>query len=58
VTERRNFADFIEVFARRCLQRVVRRDGRHGCLRNCTAGSSLPHLMLHRNISLEMAALA
>src|SRR5262249_28558529 len=55
VTKRRNFADFVEVFARRCLQRVIRRDGRHGCLRNCTAGCSLPHLMLHRNISLEMA---
>jgi hypothetical protein len=40
------------------LRRLRFRDGRHGCLRNLQRRTSLPHLMLHRNIDADRGARA
>jgi hypothetical protein len=50
VAERWNFADVVEVLARRSLRRLRHRNGRHGCLRDWKRWITVPHLMLHRNI--------
>jgi hypothetical protein len=53
VAERRNFADVVEILVHR-LRRLRFRDGRHRCLRNLQHRTSLPHLMLHRNIDARL----
>src|SRR5262245_6961701 len=52
MTERRDFADLVEVLARCCLRRTGRCDGRHGASPQfATDSRSLPHFMLHRNMN-------
>jgi hypothetical protein len=51
MAERRNFADVVEILARRSSRRLRHRNGRHGCLRDWKRCNTLPHLMLHRNIN-------